>query len=105
MDERKPVPQLKFSSVEDFIEHNNNYYSIWIEDACSGENRRNAYPAYKRMHERYPEFSRNLFEKASRMWRENYRLSWNERLPWEELFISYELMANLVFEEGCRLTS
>ena len=104
MDETQSVPQVKFSSLDDFIDNNNNYYSIWILDSACGENRRKVYPAYKRMHERYPEFSRKLFEKASEMWKVNRNFPWKKCLPWEDLFISYELMSKLVYEKDCLLT-
>ena len=104
MTDREKVLQLEIRCLEDFIEYNNNYWNVWVEDSISGEHRREDWSAYAEMHRKYPEFSCRLFEKASEMYR-NYALPWEERLPWEDLFISYVLMSGLVDEYHPRLTT
>ena len=101
MSEPQKVKQPEFKSLEEFITGNNNFYMFFIRQSYGGESRREQ-PVYTRFLEKYPEFAQQVFEKASLAWDERHE--WYERLPWEDMYEAYKLMAELVFEEDCRLT-
>lgn len=92
------VLQVQFDSLEDFIENSNNYWNWWTE-YDRGINKRKDAP-FQRFMTRYPRFSKKLIKKIEEesMDRHN-ELPFEQRLPWKELYASYQRISKLVFEK------
>lgn len=87
METPKIVPQLKFSSLEDFINNNNNFWGYMILD---GIRSRENDPFYQRFIKAAPELAAEL---RQTMTMDHYikgiTLPWEERLPWDKLWEAY----------------
>jgi hypothetical protein len=96
------VHQHQFSSLEDFIENNNNFYAhMSVDSACSRiDGEVNDWPCYDRFVQLAPDLAAELREG---MTRENYGRAtrggedWEKVFPWDKLWEAYKIMSELVY--------
>jgi len=93
MSEPNIAPQTEYKTLDDFMKGQNNFWHFFIEDSFLGRLHRDKVEAYARFEEQNPDFAKELMQRATRMYRENHQL------PWEDLQRAYNLMAKLVHED------
>jgi hypothetical protein len=95
------VPQLQFASLDDFIEHNNNFYARLVVDS------RNSYvktdlhlwPCYTRFAQKSPELASEL---RREMTMQNYGRAtrgepWKNVFPWVKVWEAYKIISTFVY--------
>ncbi len=98
MDENKKIQQPQYNSLDHFIEHSNNYWNWWA-DTERGESRREE-PYFQRFMKKYPHFSKWLIKRVSKeFWDYRSEIDFEERLPWDQLYTSYDIISEMVFEK------
>lgn len=94
MESTKLVPIRQFSSLDDFIENNNNFWAHMMPD--SANSKIGWWPCYKRFEKIAPEL-------AAELRREHTFLKCtgeNEKnIPWDKLWKAYKIMSQLVYEK------
>jgi hypothetical protein len=102
MDVRNKIPQLSFGTLEEFIGGNNNFWHYFNLESFLGEAyRKNS--VFQRFYKQNQAFADALLEKTTLMYRKNYSvpssiIPWERTLPWDELYMAYVLMSELVDE-------
>ena len=94
MDKPKIVPQVKFDTLEDFINGNNNFWNMF---AVSHRSRADE-PFYKRFREIAPDLAARLEREVHLSWEDRSKksLPWEKQYPWDKMWEAYKIMSNLV---------
>tara|TARA_Y100000294_G_scaffold177180_1_gene201743 strand:+ start:226 stop:552 length:327 start_codon:yes stop_codon:yes gene_type:complete len=100
MNQPRIMQQKQFESLEQFIDEQNNYYAHFLKGNDWGETRRNR-PHFRRFQKAHPELEREVTRKTCEA-----RFK-SERLPYEQLYRTYEIMSQLVHvdDEGVGIYS
>ena len=89
------VQQIQFATLEDFIKGQNNYYAHFWTGNSWAESRR-IRPHFRSFQESHPEMEADLTKKVT----EACTSEPPKRIPYEELFESYKLMSEFVFDDN-----
>jgi len=90
------APQKEFKSLEEFIQHSNNFYCHFIDYTPMSNTCYRTREAFIRFQEKYPDFEKDLTAKTVLSFQTKRSL---KELPWEELFDAYKKMSQLVYLE------
>lgn len=93
MEEPVIVHQVQFASLEEFIEGNNNFFSMFFDNHRSKRN----YPFYQRFKQQHPELCNFLESEVTITRYRRWSIPLIEKFPWEKLWEAYKLMSKLVY--------
>jgi len=92
MVEHEIVPQMEYSTIEEFAEMQNNFYMHFLDDCLVGNMYRTRAPFV-----RFQKLNPEVESKVTRKVVDNLRNNPREKLPYQELFEAYKIMSKLVF--------